>query len=91
MNVQSPEDKQENLHKKALNHMNQCRFLDEFYDILFMIEDTLIKANSLVLATRCPYFKSMLNQTYSFQESKIQKGGYIKVQGVPKLYFSCII
>jgi hypothetical protein len=46
--------------------MNQCKNLDDFYDILFLVDDTLIKANSLVLSTRCPYFKSMLSSKYSF-------------------------
>jgi hypothetical protein len=56
-----------------------------------MVDETLIKANSLVLSTRCEYFRSMLSFKYSFLESKIKKNGYIKVHGVPKLYFSCII
>lgn len=71
--------------------MNQCKNLDEFYDILFHVEDTLIKANTLVLSARCPYFKSMLSSKYSFKESKVDKSGFIRVIGVPKLYFSCII
>ena len=90
MYVNSPEDKQERLHSKAIAHMNQCKNLDEFYDILFLVEDTLIKANSLVLSARCPYFKSMLSSKYMFRESK-KEGGFVKVQGVPKSYFSCII
>jgi hypothetical protein len=48
--------------------MNQCKNLDEFYDIVFLVEETLIKANSLVLMVRCPYFKSMLSTKYSFKE-----------------------
>lgn len=49
--------------------MNQCKNLDDFYDILFLVDDTLIKANSLVLSARSPYFKSMLSRKYSFQEA----------------------
>lgn len=71
--------------------MNQCKNLDEFYDILFHVEDTLIKANTIVLSARCPYFNSMLCSQYSFKESMVDRSGYIKVCGVPKLYFSCII
>lgn len=71
--------------------MNQCRNLDEFFDVLFLVEDTLITTNSLVLAHRCAYFKSMLSKSYDFSESRKHKGAYIKVQGVPKKYFSCII
>jgi hypothetical protein len=59
--VQSPEDRQERLHNKAQHLMNQCKNLDEFYDILFHVEDTLIKANTIVLSARCPYFYSMLS------------------------------
>lgn len=89
--VQSPEDKQERLQNKALARMNQCKNLDEFYDCLFLVDETLIKANSLILSTRCPYFKSMFSAKYAFSESKIKKGGHIKVNNVPKAYFSCII
>lgn len=59
--------------------MNQCKNLDDFYDILFLVDDTLIKANSLVLSARCPYFKSMLSANYSFKESKVDKSGFIRV------------
>ena len=52
-NIQSPEDKFERLHFKAMSHMNQCKNLDEFHDIVFLVDDTLIKANSLVLMARC--------------------------------------
>jgi len=71
--------------------MNQCKNLDEFYDIVFLVEDTYIKANSLILMTRCPYFKSMLSTKYAFSESVFREGGYINVQGVPKSFFTCII
>ncbi len=69
--------------------MSQCKNLDDFYDVLFMVEDdTLIKANKLVLQARCPYFKSMLSAKYEFAESKVKKGENIRVVGVPKVYFS---
>lgn len=71
--------------------MNQCKNLDDFYDIVFLVQDTLIKANSLILSTRCEYFKSMLSNKYKFQESKIKQEGVIAVQGVPKSFFTCII
>jgi len=64
--VQSPEDKFERLHNRALSHMNQCKNLDEFYDTVFMVEDTMIRANSLILTTRSAYFKNMLSKQYSF-------------------------
>jgi len=47
-NVQSPEDR-EKLHNKAVVHLNQCKNLDSFYDVVFVVEDACIKANSLVL------------------------------------------
>lgn len=49
--------------------MNNCKNLDEFYDIVFLVDDTYIKANSLILQTRCDYFKSMLSFKYSFLEA----------------------
>ena len=62
--VQSPEDKQDRQHIKATSLMNQCKNLDEFYDIIFNVGDTLIKANSTVLMVRSPYFQSMLSSKY---------------------------
>ncbi|CDW71485.1 kelch repeat [Stylonychia lemnae] len=91
IHIQSPEDRQERLQNKAQHLMNQCKNLDEFYDVLFHVEDTLIKANTIVLSARCPYFNSMLSSQYSFKESLVDRSGYIRVTGVPKLYFSCII
>ncbi len=94
-NIQSPEDKYERLHHKALSHMNQCKNLDEFHDIIFNVDNTLIKANSLILVTRCSYFRHMLSNKYSFLESKNalhpEGEGVIDVMGVPKSYFNCII
>ena len=74
--------------------MNQCKNLDEFHDIVFYVDDTLIKANSLILTTRCDYFKSMLSPHYSFSESFMTNPcteGVISITGVPKSYFTCII
>ena len=36
--VQSPEDKQCKQHQKVVDIMNQCKNLDEFYDIVFLVE-----------------------------------------------------
>jgi len=66
VSVQSAEDKYERLHSKALSHMNQCKNLDEFHDVVFLVEGSLIKANSLILSARCDYFKSMLSSKYKF-------------------------
>src|SRR3569833_1740627 len=85
-NIQSPEDKYELLHHKALSHMNQCKNLDEFHDIVFYVEDTLIKANSLILMSRCNYFRHMLSHKYSFRESHLRHEGIIAVNGIPKSY-----
>ena len=52
--------------------MNQCKNLDEFYDIVFRVGDTMIKANSTVLKVRSKYFESMLNSKYQFRESSLQ-------------------
>jgi hypothetical protein len=64
--IQSPEDKFERLHNRALSHMNQCKNLDEFFDIIFMVEGTMIRANSILLSARCPYFQNMLSKKYQF-------------------------
>ena len=61
--------------------------------MLFLVEDTLIKGNSLILKTRCPYFSSMLSSSYRFKEQQFQshKLESIKVVGISKLYFNTII
>jgi hypothetical protein len=80
---------------KAMASMLQCRNLDEFHDIVFSVDGSYIKANSIVLSARSEYFSSMLSKKYQFRESKklsLNQGqGVIKVEGVPKLYFSNII
>jgi hypothetical protein len=71
--------------------MSQCKNLDEFYDIVFVVEDAQIRANSLVLMQRCPYFNTMLSAKFSFKESILKYEGQIRVNGVPKTYFTSII
>lgn len=56
LNVLSPEDKQEKKYNEAMVKINQCKNLNDFYDVLFLIDDTLIKGNSLILRARSPYF-----------------------------------
>lgn len=55
------------------------------------MEDTLIKANSLILRTRSPYFSAMLSKEYGFKEGQQKRSSNIRVEGVPKALFSCII
>ena len=73
-------------------------YLDEFFDVVFEIDGSYIKANSFVLKNRNEYFEAMFSSR--FKESKdaalIQKQGnnefrLIKVMGVPKIFFNCII
>jgi hypothetical protein len=89
MQVQSPEDSIERRQSEALMRVNQCKNLNDFYDVLFLVEDTLVKGNSLVLQARCPYFKAMLG--HPFRERQVPRAGHIKVFGVPKLYFHTIL
>lgn len=62
--VYSPEDKYEESHQKALTEMNICKNLDEFYDVVFDVDGALTKGNSIVLASRCEYFKTMFSRRY---------------------------
>lgn len=49
----------------------------------------MIKGNSLILKTRCPYFSSMFRfKEQQFESQKIQE---IKVDGISKQYFNTII
>lgn len=41
--------------------MKICMNLDEFYDVVFHVEDSFIKGNSLVLKSRSQYFAAMFN------------------------------
>jgi BTB/POZ domain len=90
-NVLSPEDKSEMSQCEALDRINQCKNLNDFFDVLFMVDDTLIKGNSLILKARSPYFAAMLSNSYGFRESNLSRGSSIKVTGVPKLYFNCLL
>lgn len=89
--VQSPEDRAERLQSEALFRLTQSRYFDDFYDILLMVEDTCVKANSLILKLRSPYFQAMLSPQYGFKESRLGKGSPIKIEGVPMHLFKCIM
>ena len=91
VNVLSPEDRQERKQSEALECINQCKNLNDFYDVLFLIDDTLIKGNSLIMRARSPYFAAMLSPTHRFRETHLNRGCSIRVQGVPKLYFNTIL
>jgi hypothetical protein len=71
--------------------MSQCKNLDDFYDIVFVVEDSQVRANSLVLMQRCPYFNTMLSAKFAFKESLLKYEGQIRVHGVGKIYFNSII
>lgn len=74
--------------------------LDEFFDVVFQIENQFyIKGNSVVLSARSEYFKAMFNPEHKFREisdTLYQQQGQnkfrmIRVSGVPKVFFNCII
>jgi hypothetical protein len=56
-----------------------------------MVEDTCVKANSLILRLRSPYFQAMLSPLYNFNEARLGKGNPIQIEGVPMHLFKCII
>ena len=78
--------------------------MDNFYDTVFLVENTIVKANSLLLRVRSPYFAAMLSPSHRFLERNKLSGppsamgihvyhGYqtIKIEDVPRVYFHCII
>ena len=95
--ILSPEEDQDMEQIRATQKMKICMYLDEFFDVVFEIDGSYIKANSFVLKNRNEYFEAMFSSR--FKESKdaalIQKQGnnefrLIKVMGVPKIFFNCI-
>ncbi len=42
--------------------MHHCKNLDEFHDVVFKVDDAIIKANSVVLCARSEYFRNMLQR-----------------------------
>lgn len=79
--------------------MKLCMHIDEFFDVVFSVDKSLIKANSVVLKHRSEYFQAMFSSSNKFREStdaKIENGGQnsfriVKIEGVPKVFFNCII
>ena len=94
---ESPE--QEENHTLALQKMKICMSLDEFFDTVFNLDgNTYIKGNSYVLIDRSEYFRAMLSSSNGFKEVSekyFQSGSntfrLVKVRGVPKSIFNCII
>ena len=85
---------------KAVQSMKICTNLDEFFDVVFNLENkSYIKGNSFVLSARSEYFKAMFSVKHGFRETsdeQLQKQGQntfkmIKVHGVPKIFFNCMI
>jgi hypothetical protein len=42
--------------------------LDEFYDVIFEVENSFIKGNSLILQARSLYFRKMFSRENKFNE-----------------------
>jgi hypothetical protein len=79
--------------------MKLCMHLDEFFDVVFKVDKSFIKAASVVLKHRSEYFQAMFSSKSGFKEStdpKIENGGQnsfriVKIEGVPKVFFNSII
>ncbi len=63
--------------------------LDEFYDVIFEVENSFIKGNSLILQARSLYFRKMFSRENKFNEIQDQK--IIQIKGIKKKYFVNII
>ena len=66
--VLSPEEDQDLQQIKATQKMKICMYLDEFFDVVFEVESSYIKANSFVLKNRNEYFDAMFSNR--FKEAK---------------------
>ena len=95
--ILSPEEQKDQSHTIALENMRVCMNLDEFFDVVFQVEQSFIKGNSLILKARSNYFNSMLSKSHKFNELNTQferegqKYCLVKINGVPKVYFNCVI
>jgi hypothetical protein len=95
----SPEEQKDESQILALDDMRICMNIDEFFDIVFHVDNSYIKAHSLILKSRSQYFAAMLNKHNNFSEvaqppmvyENSNKYQLIKITGVPKVYLNCII
>jgi hypothetical protein len=80
--------------------MSLCGNLDHFYDVVFHVDNSLIKGNSTILKARSSYFEAMLSDRYCFSETisntyvdkeTNQQFRVIKVEGIKKVFFNCIV
>lgn len=75
--------------------------IDEFFDVVFLVDNCYIKSNSHILKARSQYFAAMFrhqngfneiqSQHYSHRQTGDQKFHLIKLNTVPKQIFNCII
>ena len=63
--------------------------LDQFSDMVFLVDQSYIKGNSAILRCRSTYFATMLCDESAFTERDLSK--YVVIKGVPKEYFVLII
>lgn len=59
--ILSPEEERDSNQTKALQQMKLCMHIDEFFDVVFNVDKSLIKANSVVLKNRSEYFQAMFS------------------------------
>ena len=87
----SPEDSSLATKHKLLSSTSTdmlfTKHLDEFSDVVFSLRDSIVKANSIVLAKRSEYFHSMLAHNSKFRELRQKSTGVIKVDNVEKAMF----
>lgn len=66
--VLSPEEEKDIGQAKAMQNMKICMYLDEFFDVVFNVDQSFIKANSFVLKNRSEYFGAMFSSANKFRE-----------------------
>lgn len=71
--ILSPEEEKERSNVRAIASMAFCANLDEFFDVVFNLENKCyIKGNSVVLRARSEYFKAMFSPNHGFKETSEQ-------------------
>lgn len=67
--ILSPEEEKERTNVGAVASMAFCANLDEFFDVVFNLENKCyIKGNSVVLRARSEYFRAMFDRSHGFKE-----------------------
>lgn len=97
--IRSPEEERDDKQSLAIEEMRICMNLDEFFDVVFQVENCYIKSNTHILKARSQYFAAMFSKQNGFQEIQVKEQmvkqdhkrfHLVKIHG-QKLILNCVI